>query len=242
MLIYDLDKGKIRERISFKNHLESLQLLYIHPSQPIQHIGDYLVIPTVFGMVSYVDQKIREKAYQHPPFLLYNLKTRSIEKAAPGKYWPVKYLGENLFNDFTPKISGDSQTIYLAYKFSDTIIAYNLASQQLNYHRIELPQSLPAESMPKGGNSGEQRRFKIEKAYLHNYLYYPQLKQHLVFFKPEAPFISNDQINRLGSIHWYLLVYDAEFKLKKQFCINMNEAEWYNENHFRLFTMATIQH
>lgn len=227
VILFDLIEEKIIDVLSFTKILRPLEYLYIHPQQKIQKMGDYLIIPTIFGEVYYSDLKSRIMIQRSAPFVLYDLKQKKPFTTTKGKFWPAKYIEEADFDDFLPNISHDDEsTIYFNYKYSDTLYSYNVEGAELKKEALNLDLNFPKHGLIKG-NPGSFRKFETENPFISKYFFHPGLKKHIVFIKPQTQFIVKDRITSIFAIPWHLYILDEDLKLYKKYCISRTEAGWY---------------
>lgn len=226
--LYDLKKECIEKKFSLRSALKPMELLYVHPNLKIQKVDDYLIVPTVFGILDYAEKQTREKVFKNPPFILYNIKSMEAVSIPNGLYWPHKYSLKRNFKNYTPMISHDGkEKIFLSYKYSDSIVCYNFKSQKVYKQKINLPVNFPEKGINESTDIPEFRKFKVEEAFITNYKFHPLQKEHIFFIKPASKFKENGYIKSLYSIPWKIVVLDDQFNKKYEYDLQPNEAEWY---------------
>ncbi|QNR23458.1 hypothetical protein [Croceimicrobium hydrocarbonivorans] len=228
VLLFNFKKNEVEANYPLNRALEDGEILYTRPDSKINRVGDYLVIPTIYSKSDYSIQSTRQRIFSDSPFVLFDLKNKKALKPNSGNFWPSSYKNEFQMPDYLPHISHNSiDEVYLVFRFSDTLVSYNLINEALSYQSLNIGQEFPKTGL-ENAEMSEERKFFIEQAQISNYLYCPEKKKHLIAFKPKAPFISNDRINTYYSIDWNLFIYSEDFKLETAYCLNpKKDAEWY---------------
>lgn len=227
IILFDLLEGEIKDVLSFNEILRPLELLYIHPEQKVKKMGDYLIIPTIFGEVNYSDIESRKMIQKSAPFVLYDLKLKKPFISSKGSFWPKKYSEELHFDDFLPNIFHDGKsTVYFNYKYSDTLYAYSVVDSTLRKHALNLRLNFPENGL-FNGNPDVFKRFKTENTFISKYFFHPSLRKHILFIKPKSKFRVENRLTSVFEIRCHLFILDEDLKLNKKYCISPKEAEWY---------------
>ena len=226
LIIYNLKRQEVVKTISFSPLLKPLEYLYVSPVQRIEIVGTKLIIPTIFGSVSYTDQAVRQRVLKHAPFVIYDLKSEVISE--PKHANPIKYQGQTYYDDYVPRFSSNGNNeLYLSFKYSDSLGIYNLDTETLTKVHIPLPADMPQQGLQPDATPQEERKFRITEACIYNYIYNPTAKRHVILFKPTVPYIVNDRITKYEDIDWWLLSYDDSFTLQDKQFMNMDLVEWH---------------
>jgi hypothetical protein len=228
VLVYSLEDETVTRVLDFNKVLKPKERLYVHPAARLQKVGKYLVVPTVFIRFDYELRSVREQLYKNAPFILYDLEKNQALRPAEGQYWPMKYRQENCFPDFLPSISHNAENkIYLTFKYSDTLVSYNLDQKKIQRQALNLGANFPLSGMAEEGIASD-RKFRIEQAQIGNYLYLPAKGKHIIVLKPVAPFIENERINSWWTINWHLLILNKNLEIEEKYCLNpQKDAEWH---------------
>jgi hypothetical protein len=228
VIIFDLEHQEVLETISFSSLLKPLEYLYVSPVQRIEVIGSRLIIPTIFGAVSYNDQEVRKRVLEHPPFVIYDFEQKKISSPRKINYWPSKYQEPNYYDDYVPKFTSNGHNeLYLSFKYSDSVGVYNLDNKSFTKVYIALPSEIAQQGLAPTATRKDERKFRITEARIYNYIYNANAKQHIILFKPSVPYIINDRIVRYEEIDWWLLVYNDEFELIHKEFMDMDSTEWH---------------
>jgi len=147
-------------------------------------------------------------------------------------FWPSDYKGEYLLPDYLPHIAHNSEDkIFLAFRYSDTAVSYDLLTDELAYHSLGITTEFPQKGL-KEADLADERKFAVVQPQIVNYMFYEG--RHIIAFKPQSEFVTNNRINSYYTINWNLLIFSRDFKLLNTYCLNPKEdAEWYQMGVFK---------
>lgn len=228
VLLFNFDKNKIEATYKMYSALDKGEILYTRPDSKISYLGDYLVVPTIFSRSDYKSRQTRKEIFAKSPVVVYDLKKRKPFKPGPSNFWPTNYKGPEVIPDFLPHIAHNTKDeVFMAFKYSDTLVVYNLKEDKIVKHPLRLGTEFPRGG-PKLSSLAEDRKYSIEQAQIGNYRYCPKTRKHLIALKPPASFISDGRINSYYTIDWDLLCYSDDFQIERKYRLNPREdAEWY---------------